>query len=128
MSKIYSVYLLQRSDDGILFLTLCVRDGYPHGRRPLAGSVAGAGRNGVLSESPMRVALQYSPTRRDDFVKCDSAGARPKNFQTLNGYEQGLFGMEGRGLRRPPRERSVVKVVDCSRCKCWHIPRIRGTR
>jgi len=78
MSEIRSACLLQRLDDGILSLMLYVRDSDPHGRRPLAGSVAGAGRNGVLSESPMRAALQYSPTRRDDFVKCDSVGARPK--------------------------------------------------
>ena len=44
-----------------------------------------------------RRVARSSPTRRDDFVRCDSAGARPKNFQTLNGYEAGLFGMEGRG-------------------------------
>jgi len=78
MSGISSTYLLQRSDDGILSLTLCVRDGYPNGRRHFSGSVAGAGRNGVPDESPTWAALQYSPTRRDDFVKCDSAGARPK--------------------------------------------------
>lgn len=56
-----------------------VRDADPYGRRPLAGSVAGAGRDGVLGESPTWAALQYSPTRRNDFVKCYSAGARPLN-------------------------------------------------
>ena len=67
---------------------LCVRDGDPYGRRHFSGSVFGGN---LLPQ-------KYSPTRRDDFVRCDSAGARPKNFQTLSGYEQGLFGMEGRGL------------------------------
>jgi len=66
-----------------------VRDSDPYGRRHFSGSVALGGSAALV---------QYSPTRRDDFVRCDSAGARPKNFQTLNGYEQGLFGMEGRGL------------------------------
>jgi hypothetical protein len=67
----------------------CVRDGDPHGRRHFSGSVALGGSAALV---------QYSPTRRNDFVKCYSAGARPKNFQTLSGYEAGLFGMEGRGL------------------------------
>ena len=66
-----------------------VRDSDPYGRRHFSGSVALGGSAALV---------QYSPTQRDDFVKCDSAGARPKNFQTLNGYEAGLFGMEGRGL------------------------------
>ena len=66
-----------------------VRDSDPDGRRHFSGSVALGGSAALV---------QYSPTQRDDFVKCDSAGARPKNFQTLNGYEAGLFGMEGRGL------------------------------
>lgn len=57
----------------------CVRDGDPLGRRRFGGSVAGAGRDGVLCESPSRAALQYSPTRRNDFVRnVDPAGARPK--------------------------------------------------
>ena len=89
MSGIRSTYLLQRSDDESLSLVLCVRDGDPDGRRHFSGSVALGGSAALV---------QYSPTRRDDFVRCDSSGARPKNFQTLSGYEQGLFGMEGRGL------------------------------
>lgn len=58
----------------------CVRDGDPLGRRLRhGGSVAGAGRDGVPCESPSRAALQYSPTRRDDFVRnVRSAGARPE--------------------------------------------------
>src|SRR5574344_119761 len=84
MSEIRSACLLQRLDDGILSLTLCVRH-------------AEGGALAPVRSTDRRVA-RSSPTRRDDFVRCDSAGARPKNFQTLNGYEAGLFGMEGRGL------------------------------
>ena len=83
MSEIRSACLLQRLDDGILSLTLCVRH-------------AEGGALAPVRSTDRRVA-RSSPTRRDDFVRCDSAGARPKNFQTLNGYEAGLFGMEGRG-------------------------------
>ena len=58
---------------------LCVRDGDPLGRRRFGGSVAGAGRDGVLCESPSRAALQYSPTRRKYFVCNDRPpGARPE--------------------------------------------------
>jgi hypothetical protein len=84
MSEIRSACLLQRLDDGILSLTLCVRH-------------AEGGALAPVRSTDRRVA-RSSPTRRNDFVKCYSAGARPKNFQTLNGYEAGLFGMEGRGL------------------------------
>jgi len=67
MSEISSTYLSQRWDDRILSLMLCVRDGYPNGRRHFSGSVFGGN---LLPQ-------KYSPTRRDDFVRCDSSGARP---------------------------------------------------
>ena len=56
-----------------------VRDGDPHGRRLRhGGSVAGGGRDGVRIESPTRTALQYSPARRENFVRNHRpAGARP---------------------------------------------------
>ena len=58
----------------------CVRDGDPLGRRRFGGSVAGAGRDGVLCESPSRAALQYSPTRRGSAgTSRREAGARHGN-------------------------------------------------
>ena len=79
MSGISSTYLLQRSDDGILSLMLCVRDGYPNGRRHFSGSVFGGN---LLPQ-------KYSPTRRDDFVRGDSSGARPE--RTLGGEGRGWY-------------------------------------
>ncbi len=80
MSGIRSTYLLQRSDDESLSLVLCVRDGDPDGRRHFSGSVALGGSAALV---------QYSPTRRDDFVRCDSSGARPE--RTLGGEGRGWY-------------------------------------
>jgi len=83
MNGIHSIYLLQRWDDGILSLMFCVRDGYPNGRRHFGGSVFGGN---LLPQ-------KYSPTRRDEFVRCDSSGARPNfSLETLD-YED--CGSEG---------------------------------
>ena len=83
MNGIHLTYLSPRLDDGTLSFVFCVRDGYPNGRRHFSGSVFGGN---LLPQ-------KYSPTRRDDFVKRDSSGARPNfSLETLD-YED--CGSEG---------------------------------
>jgi len=76
MSGISSTYLLQRSDDGTLSLVLCVRH-----------AEGGVSQCFALQNTDRRVA-HSSPTRRDDFVRGDSSGARPER----------ILGDSGRGL------------------------------
>ena len=85
MSEIYSTYLLQRSDDGTLSLVLCVRH-----------AEGGVSQCFALQNTDRRVA-HSSPTRRDDFVRGDSSGARPERI--LGGEGRGWYaGASGYGL------------------------------
>jgi len=61
MSEIRSTYLLQRLGDGTLSFLLCVRH-------------AEGGALAPVRSTDRRVA-RSSPTRRGDFVRCDSPGA-----------------------------------------------------
>ena len=62
MSRITFTYLLQRLDDGTLSFVLCVRH-------------AEGGALAPVRSTDRRVA-HSSPTRRNDFMICDSSGAR----------------------------------------------------
>ena len=77
MNGIHSAYLLQRSDDGTLSLVLCVRH-----------AEGGVSQCFALQNTDRRVA-HSSPTRRDDFVRGDSSGARPE--RSLGGEGRGWY-------------------------------------
>ena len=66
MSGINFNISLQLWDDETLFFVFCVRH-------------AEGGALAPVRSTDRRVA-RSSPTRRDDFVRCDSSGERPKNF------------------------------------------------
>ena len=79
MSWISSTYLLQRLDDGTLSFVLCVRHAEGGALAPVRSTdrrlperCARARR----SFEPCEAVARSSPTRRNDFMICDSSGAR----------------------------------------------------
>ena len=83
MSGISSTYLLQRLGDGTLSFVLCVRHAEGGALAPVRSTdrrlperCARARR----SFEPCEAVAHSSPTRRDDFVRGDSSGARPAYF------------------------------------------------